>query len=250
MIKLGALVVALSLGNGGLAAQEAQESAEVIIGEGEEVGKGKQAEGGRAFHLTFEVFSVPLLQAAEMKRARKGDAVVYQEVIDLVRTQKAFQDKLMEVRGQAGQEASVEVIREYVYPTSFNPPEVGNLPQNLPDDFEDYDKFITPAVLTDFETRNLGDAVEVSLQEQVDESDAMSGTLKFSHVSLIELEKWGKEESEVATPRFDVQALSASVRFERDTPLLVGSLADPTEGRENHIWMVFATTSWGDSSKD
>lgn len=198
-----------------------------------------EAEG---FTMTFEVFSIPMAKAAEMKRSKLSQEASYAAVLEEVKAGKGLQDKLMEVRTLEGQPVTVEQIREYIYPTEYEPPEVGTLPEKLPEGFKDFEKFITPAMPSAFDTKNLGDTLEVTLSGHPDHPGKISGRVSFSHVSLEGMQKWGEGDSEVEMPKFRVQKINAAVSLTFGEPLMVGTLADPSEAaeRKGHVWVAFA----------
>jgi general secretion pathway protein D len=61
------------------------------------------------------------------------------------------------VMARSGQRAKIEVIREFIYPTEYDPPEI---PQQIGDGFTGTAP-VTPATPTAFETRNTGVTLEV-----------------------------------------------------------------------------------------
>lgn len=69
---------------------------------------------------------------------------------------KGTQDQLLEVATVDGHTMTVEQVKEYSYPTEYEPPRVGVLPENLLAGFKDFKKFITPAMPSAFDTKNLG----------------------------------------------------------------------------------------------
>lgn len=216
---------------------------------GQGVSKNKKTETDLGFTLTLEVFSVPMAKFAEIKRSKlKGDAS-YQALLKEVKEGRGTQDKLLEVRTVSGETVTVEQVREYTYPTEYEPAEVGDLPKNLPEGFKDFDKFVTPALPTAFDTKNLGDTVEVTLSRNEENPEAIGGRLTFSHVSLDGMVAWGEKESEVEMPKFSAQKINSAVNLKVNELLLLGSLNDPSEGRENHVWVVAVTVFEAEKQK-
>lgn len=201
----------------------------------------KEDESETGFTLTFEVFSVPLPKVAKLKREGAGDAAIYRELVAAVKAGDVSQDKFMEVRTVEGTPGSIEQVREYIYPTEFDPAEIGKLPKQLPEGFKDYDRFITPASPASFETKNLGDTVEFELEQHPKDRNKLTGRLDFAHVRLLAEEKWGKDEAEVKVPRFDVGKIRAALSLTVGQPLHAGSMGDPTPGRKGRVWVAFVT---------
>jgi hypothetical protein len=201
------------------------------------------APGAEGLTLTFELFSVPMAKVAEMKRGRMSGKKLYEALIEEVKLGKATQDQLLEVRTVDGQTVSVEQVKEYIYPTEYEPPELGTLPKELPAGFKDFEKFITPAMPSAFDTRNLGVTMEVTLDRDEKHAGAIFGRVSFSHVSLEDMVEWGEKESKVGMPKFSMQRINSAVSLWVNEPQMLGTLADPSEKAEKkgHVWVAFAT---------
>jgi hypothetical protein len=211
----------------------------------------KVSPDAKGFTLTFEMFSVPLAKAAEMKRSKMSQGTTYAAVLKEVEAGKAMQDKLMEVRTVDDHTVTLEQVKEFTYPTEYEPPEVGTLPQKLPAGFKDFDKFITPATPSAFDTKKLGDTLELTMAIHPDDPNAFSGRITFTHIRLEGMVEWGEEESKVELPKFSVQKINSAVNLKVDQPLFIGALADPSEKpeREDHVWVAFATV-YGEGVKE
>ena len=201
------------------------------------------APGAEGMTLTLEVFSVPMAKVAEMKRRKMNGNSFYEAVLEEVKAGKGTQDKLLEVRTVDGQTVTVEQVKEYIYATEYEPPEMGVLPAKLPEGFKGFDQFITPAMPTAFDIRNLGDTLEGTLNRSADHPGAIFGRVTFSHASLEGMLVWGEEESKVEMPNFSVQRINSAVNLRVNEPLMLGTLADPSvkPDKEEHVWLAFAT---------
>lgn len=197
--------------------------------------------GAEGLTLTFELFSIPMAKVAGMKRARMSGQAFYEAVVGEVKAGKATQDQLLEVRTVDGQTATVEQVKEYTYPTEYEPPEVGALPKDLPEGFKEFEKFITPAMPTAFDTKNLGVSMEVTLDR--DRDGGIFGRVNFTHVSLEGMVEWGEKEAKVEMPKFSVQQINSAVSLRVNESQMLGTLSDPSEKVEKagHVWVAFAT---------
>jgi hypothetical protein len=87
-------------------------------------------------------------------------------VAELVKGGEASILETMMVVARSGQKATSESIREFIYPTEYEPPEVP-MPKNkgnlTPDDLKALWMMATPATPTAFETKNLGSRLEVDV---------------------------------------------------------------------------------------
>lgn len=211
---------------------------------------GKEIKGA-TFTLAVEVFSVPLERAAAMRRASKDDRERYDALVAAIPTGQVRQERLFEVRGVENEPVAVEEIREYLYPTEFDPPRAEGLPAKLPADFKDVDKLIMPAMPAVFQHQDLGDWVEGNLQQNPDVAGGWIGTLNYRHVYLEKPLEYGEEAAKVILPQFRTQKITATVKLKVGKVKLVGSFSDPSsdEEQEEALWMVFVslTTAEGDA---
>lgn len=67
---------------------------------------------------------------------------------------------LVELKRKAGSKKSVQLTREHIYPTEYDPPVIGTKPGDGPDIFP-----VTPATPTSFETRDVGIQVTYGIHE-------------------------------------------------------------------------------------
>lgn len=212
-------------------------------GKAKPVPKAKVGKVDPGFTLTVEVFAISMTKVAEMKRARLGKGETYKALIKEVKEGRGIQEKLMEVRTVNEETVTIEHVQEYTYPTEYDPPEVGELPEKLPAGFKDFDKFITPALPSAFDTKKLGDIVEATLSRNREHTEAITGRITFSHVSFEGMVPWGEKQSKVEMPKFQVQKISSAVNLKVNAPLLLGTLKAPSQvdQKKDKVWVVFAT---------
>jgi hypothetical protein len=203
------------------------------------------------YTVTVEVFSVPILKAAEMKRSRKNHEILYQELVKNLNDGKVVLKKFMEIRGSEGMPFVIEQGREYIYPTEYDPPVLSGLPRALPKDFKDYDKFINPATPRSFEREILGEVVELLVKSIPNQDDAVTTSFTFSHTSLESAVEWGQDEAKIKLPQFERQKIETAMTVVLEKPHLAGSLANPSKSpdQKDSIWQVFLTISGSDAEK-
>ncbi len=119
---------------------------------------------------------------------------------------------------RSGQRAKVESIREYQYPTEFDPPE---LPQKLQGPIDPGANIITPSAPTAFEMRPVGHTLEI---DPVIGNDGESIQLNLAPeiVQFMGDNTIGKEESLLRQPMFHSQKVSTALATKDGTYKLFG----------------------------
>lgn len=186
--------------------------------------------GGRAptinLRIRYEVFSLPLGDAAQLMRVTASDINLYQSLTNAVTQEEAIQETLTVVTVQSGLRAEASSVAEKIYPVEY---ETGNRP-------------------TTFETRNTGVTVEAEgLYDPA--SEMVDLNIAPEHVSLVGNAKWGPKDAVTETPEFESQRLSTSTRVSLLEPHLLGTVNRPpsTKAQGNaeppRIWFAFVTVS-------
>lgn len=131
-------------------------------------------------------------------------------------------------------DAKIEVIREFIYPTSYDPPNIG-------EKSEDGFSFpVTPAKPTTFSTRPLGVTLEVALLLHEDgslelrlqpEVSGLKGMLDFSQaIHQLDVKPLGKprliqiSKNECINPVFESVAIDTKVRIPDGTTVVIGGV--------------------------
>lgn len=99
----------------------------------------------------------------EDEDATKNDTILRQRIAELIKKEKAEIIETQMVITRSGEKSTAESIREFIYPTEYEPPE---LPTTVKISGEAKDiiskkDLATPPTPTAFETRNLGATLEV-----------------------------------------------------------------------------------------
>ena len=202
-----------------------------------------------SWDVTCEVFSLPLSEAAKLKRAKETDAQDYAELLKRVETDKATLEEFLMLRAREGQNTTAEEISEMIYATEYEPPELPNEIGNLVDDIEKAKALVTPASPTSFDTKKVGSTFEVELT--VDEENAVEVQCSLTFVSYLGNRTWGQEMAEAEMPKFGVQRIMTGLTITPDSPTLIGSISPPEalqpKKGERLVWLAYVTVS---KSKD
>jgi len=220
----------------------------VMMGQAEEPAELK-FEKTPSWDLTCEVFSLPLSEAAKLKRAGKTDREDYAELVKRVEAGKVGQEEFLMMRVIAGGLVTLEEIKEMIYATEYDPPEMPNQIGDLAENIEAARNLISPANPTAFETKNVGTTLKVELVPSEKEKVDLGVTLTL--VDFLGRQTWGQWVAEAEMPRFTEQNLKSQLKVRLDSPTLLGSLSPPAalqakEG-EREVWLAFVTVS---SSKE
>ncbi len=164
--------------------------------------------------------------------ATKTDTILRRRLDDLVKTGKAEIIETQMVVARSGQKASSESIREFIYPTEYEPPE---LPNEIHIHNKDGDAKIpnkeiaTGPTPTAFETRNLGSTLEV---EPTISEDGKLIDLRFApeivyHVENTTWATWkdGHGEANIMMPVIYCLRINTATTLAAGRPTLVGALS-------------------------
>lgn len=164
--------------------------------------------------LVYEVFSLPLEEAAKMKRAIEIDGKLYEKLVGRLDTGGLKHERFLAVMGRLGEEVMLVDVEEYMYWTEWEPPEgVANSPSLL-----FYKKSYAPVAASAFDTNNLGDALEVGLQWG-DAEIRLTG----SHDALLKRNAFG--EGMVFSQGGDGELLGTTQKLMKTLNSISGSLA-------------------------
>jgi len=217
--------------------------------------------------IVYEAFSMPFSDAAALRREAKTDKVLYDQLLAGLGKGEVVQEKLLSTRCLPGQRSVASHISEYIYPTGFEPPELpnsigGGAPSkkgekggssteapdpNRPDLKADVVAFpATPATPTTFDTRLLGDVLEV--EPQVDSTfKTVELRCTVEHVTLQKIDIWGQGLSEAGMPRFSNQEIKSGATQSSGVPLLIGTITPSDEalgeGNPKRVWFAFVTST-------
>lgn len=182
--------------------------------------------------VVYEVFALPLSQAAKLQRAGLSDDKMYERLLEGLKDETVKLETFLTVRGRADRPMSVAQGVDYRYPTEFDPPELPNMVEGpferkTP---EGKEMAIFPATAsnpTSYQTRFLGKSLEV----QAWESDDGVFTLKLEprRTNLLKKDVYGRGKAKEEYPRFATPHLATSVSTTSGKPFLLGTVSPPVE---------------------
>jgi len=197
-----------------------------------------------SWDLTCEIFSLTLSEAAKLRRARNTDTEDYASLVKRVETGTVTLEEFLMLRTAEKQNTTSEEIREMIYATEFEPPELPNQIDGLVDNIEKAKMLVTPANPTSFDTKKVGNILEAELAAAKDGQIHVRSSLTL--VNYLGKRTWGQEMAETEMPRFTVQSINTSLNLSPDSPVLIGSISPPDalqpEG-EKRVWLAYVTVS-------
>jgi len=193
----------------------------------------------------YEVFSLPLSEAAKLKRSKPGGMAMYANLVEGVEKKEVRQERLMVLRMIEGRNGVLEQVEEYIYPTEYDTENMRpmGMKMNLMES-----RFVTLPDIPmnilsgDFDTKNMGDTLEAEVQLA---GRRVGLQMRAKHVGILSKDLFGKGVSEWVMPRFSVQALEISGDLLLGEPALVGTISPPKELQEKdgekRVWLAFVT---------
>jgi len=198
-----------------------------------------------SWDVTCEVFSIPLVEAADLKRKGLKDDKLYEELVSQLDLGKVRQEEFLTVRTVCGSTTTSEEVSEVIYASEYEPPELPNEIGNLPDDLEKAKLLVTPAMPSAFDTKNVGSTMEIELQP--DGGKAVQVKVNLSLVSYLGREKWGQDEATAEMPKFTNQKVRTNIAISHDSPAMIGTVSPPAvlqkEENGKRVWLAFLTVS-------
>ena len=189
-----------------------------------------------ALSMTYEVFSLPLAEAAALLRRDLEDAATHKELIARVAKNEAKQEAMALIRGQSGQRVNADGVSEWIIPTEFEPTLKSDASKPAPS---------SPAMPSAFETHTCGLILEF---EPTLSQDQQRVTLRLAptHRTLTGREKWGQGISEIETPVLDEQSINCVANSDVGSPCLIGTMTPPPglkpdDKAPKRVWLAFAT---------
>ena len=195
------------------------------------------------WEIVWEIFSLPLSDATDLKRQNLGNEKLYQELVLRLENGKVKQEEFALLKAIPGAKVYLELVEESIYPMEWETPEVPNKIKTVPADPEIAKLLMTPATPTAFDTKNLGSTMEVEMS--VFHPHFARLKLKLWTISLIGFERWGQGLAEAKVPIFTTQKLKQEIEVTMEKPNLIGTISPPMskqkDGQEKEIWLSFIT---------
>ena len=201
---------------------------------------------GDQWEVIYEVFSLPLREAAKLKRARLGDRKTYEQLLRTVESGKGRQEKWMCLKAREGLYCWSKEVEEFRYQTEYD--YEGGL-DSIPESpvgggvltTPVYRGFVNTLPLA-IDCKEIGDHFDCEL-EKVD--DSLVVRLSVIHVDYLRNDSFGQGGWKMKMPRFSIQAIKVGVEVNPGTPNFAGTLSPPRElqiqGEEKRVWLAFLT---------
>ncbi len=221
----------------------------------------------------YEVFSLPLEQAASIQREQISDGELYKRLVSQLKAGSVKQEVFTNIRVHNGEMGYSESILEQTYPTNYETPKlpksvslsVAGAPTKSVDAKEkqppaanpaqleatppptSIDGMIAPATPTAFDTRNTGETLQVEPLISED-SKWIDVRLVPEQVLLVGEAKYGQGLCETTMPVFETRRINTSVRLSAGKPYLLGTLNRPSNSQvepdsANRVSYAFVTAS-------
>jgi len=218
----------------------------------------KEDNAPRFVSICYEVFSLPLEDAAKLRRTAATDSKLYEEIVARVAKGTAEQEYFSILRARSGEKAMLESISEQTYPTAYDhrykPEEVPQAPkaetqgnakpapaaaQPTPVDSP------APALPVGFETRNTGFNLEIEPTLAIN-NVIVDLRIAPEFVTMTDRSKWGQGSSMAEIPEFETQRINTSLTARAGQPILLGTPSRPPVSKVDkeptkRIWFAFVT---------
>lgn len=210
---------------------------------------------GPNISICYETFSLPLAMAAKIQREQLPDSKFYERILAAVEKEEARQESFTVLRTRSGQKAETESIIECQYPTNYESAKVGKSANNVTvspgtdaaPGTEKASGARTPATPKNFETKNIGNTLELEPNLSEDEK-FVDLRLLPEHETLGGKISWGQEFSTAELPEFEIQRINTSATLRINQPFLLGTYSRPPVSKvdpdsANRVWFAFVTAT-------
>ncbi|MEN8869524.1 MAG: hypothetical protein ABF380_01680 [Akkermansiaceae bacterium] len=182
--------------------------------------------------VVYEVFTLPLSEAAALQRAGLADTEFYGRLLAGLKEEKVKLESFLTVRGISGQSMVTSQAEEYTYPLEFEPPELPNqvigASKRKGADGKEVTIFpATPATPAAYKKRILGESLEV--EAVVKESGQVDLRVAPVRTVLIQKDSYGQGLSKVEMPRFSVPEIRTAVETQSGQAFYLGTVSAPAE---------------------
>lgn len=189
----------------------------------------------------YEAFSLPLKEAAELRRKTALGKDFHQELVARVAKGEAKQESFVVIRGNAATRILAGGGTEHRSPAAFDPVAFYNseIAKSPPLDRR------YPNVPASFVTRNCGTFADFSASVGSDNS-WVELQAQVNHTTLGEPTTWGTGPAEIKLPTYHDQRITTSVFTPLGTPCFLGTMNPPDKLQgdakpDKRVWFAFVT---------
>lgn len=193
------------------------------------------------YEVTYEVFSLPLAEAAKLRRERLGGVKSHARLVDGVEKGVVRQERWMVLKVRDDDWWISKEVEEFVYGTEYDPGDGLNSDPVAPAGsfFHPYSPLnsLVPFVHPEFDTKYIGDIFEC-------EVEGSKIRMKAIHLDHLLNDSFGKGLKMLMMPRFSVQYINTTVAVTLGKPVMVGTISPPGElqdEEEKRVWLAFVT---------
>lgn len=194
-----------------------------------------------SYSLAYEAFSLPLKDAAALRRKPSRDPDLHKELVARVAKGEAIQEAFTVIRGNSGRQLNSDNITEHISPTQYNAPDFtdGTLSEQHIANLE------LPFISTAFETRNCGTTIGIEPSASAD-SKWVDLQADISHVTLGKAVRWGKDAAQTERPLYESQVISTHATALLGVPCFLGTINPPDKLQgdakpDRRVWFAFVT---------
>jgi hypothetical protein len=220
--------------------------------------KTEEAYSPRVISICYEVFSLPLEDAAKLRRTKPTDPKLYEEIVARTAKGTAEQEYFALLRARSGEKAVLESVSEQIHPTEYDH---GGKPEEAPQapDAETQGNAKpapaaarpappsspAPALPVAFETRNTGFNLEI--EPTLSEGDIFVDLrIAPEFVTMTDRSKWGQGSSTAEMPEFETQRINTATTARVGQPVLLATPSRPPVSKVDkdsakRIWFAFVT---------
>ena len=205
--------------------------------------------------ICYEAFSLPLAMAADLQREQLPDPALYAKMVAGLGDEFIRQEIMQVIRAKSGQKATIESISEHLYATEYQSGKISNSGADTPEEPKADAKPGTemagvarlPALPTAFETRNVGNTIQVEPALGEDQK-FVELRLLTEQVTLAGRTTQGQEFSTVEMPEFEKNVIDTSPTIRINQPFLLGTNSRPPVSKvdpdsANRVWFAFVTAT-------
>ena len=205
----------------------------------------------KVISMNFEIYSLPMAEAAALLRTATGDGSLYKELVARTAGGEGKLENLAAVRCMSGQRARAMGGSEQIYPTEY----LGKVSKKPAErekgaeiDPSTSHSDVVPALPGAFETRECGTILEV--EPITDEKGSLIELrIVASHTAMTERLKWGQGLSQVDMPVFKSQKIDTGALTFTGQPCFLGTMSQPPdtkviEASPKRVWFAFVTADF------
>ena len=216
-----------------------------------DAGKPKELIKPVTIKVVYEVFSLPMKQAAAIQRSGVSDDVFYAKMLAGLKDKSVKQESFLMLRSNSGQKVTGMQAQEYIYPTEYMPAELPNMVANVEKSGDAKKEGrgvfpVTPATPSAYSMKKIGETLDVEATSDA-EGTAIQLRISPTRASLIQRLSIGQGVSKLEMPYFANPKLVTGIVTKSGKPSYLGTVSDPIflqpKGEEQQVFFAFVTAT-------